>query len=139
MTVAARGAIASRFQTQMLAAFPALALQLDPNAPFSPPDGAAWARLAFQDGDERLVGMGGSTGPTRQPLLAVIDIFVPAGTGGGEAVNIDNAARAAFRRWQSGTVRWTRFQSGPEGRGNGDAAALYRKQLIIVFTLSARG
>jgi len=139
MTVQARAAIALQVQQAIAAERPDLAAQLDPNELFTPPQGAPWLRLAFQDGDKLQVAIGGSTSPFRQPLLAFVDVFAPAGSGDGDAVAIAAFVAIAFERFAANTVKFERLRTGPEGRGSGEFAALYRKQIILVFTVSSRG
>jgi hypothetical protein len=139
MTIAARKAISDQLVTTLGAGWPTMPVQVDPNASFTPPDNVSWARVIFLEGDEAQVGIGGAASPLRTPLLAFIDLFEPAGIGDGDSVAKAEAVKTGLRRFNGGGARWARFRAGPEGRGQGDAAALYRRQIIAVFTISHRG
>ncbi len=130
-----RPAIVQQLETVLAEYDPTLAVQLDPNAPFTPPENEHWVRLTFGEGDERQAAVGGDTAPYRRPLLAFVDAFAPAGVGTGEVIAIIAAVRTGFRRFSGAGFRWWKFRAGPEGP---DPYGRYRQQLIIQFTLTER-
>jgi hypothetical protein len=66
------------------------------NVDFTPPDGAAWVRLHIENGDSYQASLG-SPVLVRHPGLIQIAIFVPAGTGEGQAASLADQASVVFR------------------------------------------
>jgi hypothetical protein len=128
MTVAIRSLLATQAKATALAAVPTLAIQIDANTPFSPPEDALWMRLSFVDGNEvRFPGRAQQL--VRRPILMFVDIFGPQGQGDGAVSGLAESMRTGIRGYVGAGYRFTNIQEGPEG----NADAFYRKQIVGVF------
>lgn len=108
----------------------------DQNLVNNPPSDAPWVRATFQDGAEGdPVSFGGVGGNLhRQPLVIIIDHFVPTNQGDGQASAMQEVSKAALRHQVIDGARWVRFDAGAEGEAEGE----YRKQLIVIFRRGLR-
>lgn len=107
----------------------------DQNVAFTPPQDLPWIDVAFQDGSERTVAIGGQGGNLfRSPVLAFVTAFTPTNQGDGLAAELVEVAKAALRYEDIEGHRWESFDAGPEGESRGE----WRKQLIAIFRRTIR-
>jgi hypothetical protein len=110
-----------------------------PNAPFTPPDGAAWARLAILPGEGRRMSLGtGQSRLRRWVGVVTVQVFTPFGQGDAGITALTDAAEALFdetRLTASGTLRF----GVPTTRVIGKSGSWWQQNMTCPFDRDRAG
>jgi hypothetical protein len=103
------------------------------NANFTPPVGAAWARLTLQPASTDQLELGSSQRTFRTVARVVASIFIPLATGDAAALSLADSASASFR---AQTVDGITYLT-PSVRAVGRSGEWWQVNLEIPFTTEA--
>ena len=76
-----------------------------PNAPFTPPEDAAWIQVTILPGTARAATLG-TGGNNHVPGLVHVNVFVPKDAGSADAWDLVDSVRDLFNRRTIGNIRF---------------------------------